>query len=231
MPIIVSEPRSDVWRAEPATLTSPVVDAALHMVLLAELKHPIRSDLRTPLGCIELERQRASEAQTTQVLDNLLGCPLCLTSISDLLHIGSRTSADLGEYLLLLCSRISAGKDLERSHITLAAYVVSLPTTLDQAVIVGMIVNELTTNSIKRAFKHGVGGRIAVRLQLAQSNPELVVSDNDWRDLEADIRGYGLCLVHCLAAQADGNLMCKYTGGTVWRLIFNSAWAASPATI
>ena len=49
---------------------------------------------------------------------------------------------------------------------------------IDSAVICGLIINELISNSFKHAFPDGKGGDVYVSLQLIDKEVELVVRDN-----------------------------------------------------
>ena len=231
MPVICPiNSSSPVCRDKPSVLGANEPEADLSRILLEELQHRIRNDLQSILNCIEREQRQATNAQEAGVLDELMGRIWCLGGIYDLLHVRSYGLVDLGEYFLLLCSRIRTGKGLNSSRITLDAEVVSVPASLDRAVIMGMIVNELTTNAIKHAFVEGTGGRVSVQLRPAGNRLELIVRDNGRTSSEADICGKGLHLVRRLATLVGAIPTCEYADGTVWRLMFSPTWAASPAT-
>ena len=210
-PINLSSP---VYRDKPNLLGFNEPEADLSRILLEELQHRIRNDLQGILSCIEREQRQTTNAQEAGLLDELMGRIWCLAGIYDLLHVRSHGLVDLGEYFLLLCTRIRTGKGLDSSRITLDAEVVSVPASLDRAVIMGMIVNELTTNAIKHAFAEGTGGRVSVQLRPAGTRLELVVRDNGRTSSEADIGGKGLHLVRRLAALVGATPTCEYAGGT-----------------
>lgn len=193
----------------------------LNEVLLLELRHRIHNDLQAILGSIELERHRAKDERSRDLLDGIVGRVACVAAVYELLHTSSLATINLGEYLHVLCSRVAAARGIDGNRMALNASLISVDMTMDQAVLLGLIVNELTTNAVKHAFKDGESGRIFVQLRRANEDVELIVGDNGRRESEMARRGQGLGLVHRLARQVGGTLSCEHANGTVWRMIFN----------
>ncbi|MDX2284474.1 MAG: sensor histidine kinase, partial [Bacteroidia bacterium] len=78
---------------------------------------------------------------------------------------------------------------------------------VDTAVPLGLIVNELITNSLKYAFPDGREGTITVSLQKAGGRLELLVADNGaGKANTATGTSFGSQLVHLLTAQMGGAL-------------------------
>src|ERR1700712_3067855 len=162
-----------------AEFQGPEIGAHLATAFLRELNHRIRNDLQGLIGWTEIKLRRASSTETAIVLEYLQGRLLSIAGIYDLLHADAPGVIDLNDYLPRLCIRIRTSRDLDRRRIALATDIASVQTSLDRAIIVGMIVNELTTNAIKHAFEPDAGGQISICLQVVQGQPELVVSDDE----------------------------------------------------
>jgi two-component sensor histidine kinase len=92
---------------------------------------------------------------------------------------------------------------------------------MDQAVLLGLIVNELVTNAIKHAFPDERAGHVRVALQSQGSRSVLTISD-DGIGLAARSQagaGMGQELVHGLAHQLGAEVQVKSsTDGTCYRL-------------
>jgi two-component sensor histidine kinase len=101
----------------------------------------------------------------------------------------------------------------------------SLPLCMHQAVLLGLILNELVTNAVKHAFPGGRAGRIRVRLEALDSRLRLSVEDDgvgidgsSWTGAGA---GQGQALVLGLAHELEGNLELRSTAsGSSFHLTF-----------
>ena len=96
---------------------------------------------------------------------------------------------------------------------------------LDTAVPLGLLLNELISNSLKHGFPEGVGGEVRVRvIRQDAATVCLTVADNGV-GLPADAqRGVtptlGMKLVETLSRQLDGTLRFESAGGTQVTLLF-----------
>jgi two-component sensor histidine kinase len=111
------------------------------------------------------------------------------------------TLVDVPAYLGEICD------GLRRSMLTDTAIVLEYELApaymhVDQAVPIGLIVNELVTNAIKYAFKPNQPGHIGVRFRVVGASATLTISDNgQGLDLSAPRQGVGSRLVRDLAVQ------------------------------
>jgi two-component sensor histidine kinase len=80
--------------------------------------------------------------------------------------------------------------------------------SIDRAVPLGLILNEIATNSIKHAFGPDGGGRISVKLVagVGYGEARLSVADNGRGVKEDNPKGTGLKLVAALARQIGGTI-------------------------
>jgi len=117
---------------------------------------------------------------------------------------GARPSQKLSDYLRVLC--MSIRQQTEGVEIDVEAD--DLELAIDRAVPLGLILNEVATNSIKHAFGED-GGRISVRLiaGVGYGEGRLTVADNG-RGYETPHQGgSGLKLTQSLARQIGGSLV------------------------
>ena len=105
---------------------------------------------------------------------------------------------------------------------------------MDTAVPLGIIVNELVSNSLKHAFTEDEEGEIRIKLCREEKNNEiskslfsLTISDNGKgipENLELEsLESLGLQLVSILVDQLDGKIELKREQGTEFKIIFNVA--------
>lgn len=94
----------------------------------------------------------------------------------------------------------------------------------DKVMLLGLIVSELVSNSLKYAFEPGQEGIIRISLRHLDHGIELEVADNG-RGLPEDVNPdspvtFGLGLVQALARQLKAEMEYKTQGGTMFRLTF-----------
>jgi two-component sensor histidine kinase len=136
-----------------------------------------------------------------------------------------------GDYFGDLCDGLRRSL-LGDSRIELNCKAASAQLSLDQAVPMGLIVNELVTNAIKHAYPDGASGRIEVSFAVNGAAAELVVAD-DGRGLGHNgtptQSGLGHRLVNALALQLGADLQVQGEAGTRHRLTFPAGPARSEA--
>jgi PAS domain S-box-containing protein len=98
--------------------------------------------------------------------------------------------------------------------------------SLDTAIICGLIVNELLTNSIKHAFKNRKSGKISIQLILSETAPKhtLTLSD-DGVGLPENIKpgvtnSFGMQLLDVFVKQLNGTLEIIREKGTIFQIRF-----------
>jgi two-component sensor histidine kinase len=100
----------------------------------------------------------------------------------------------------------------------------AVSTTLKKAVPIGLILNELITNSIKYAYPNGSAGEVRIRLASGGGTAVLSVSD-DGPGLPSGLNpetteSLGLQIVGMLAKQIGGKIRFESVKGTSAELAF-----------
>jgi len=101
-----------------------------------------------------------------------------------------------------------------------------MPISINQASPLGLVINELISNSLKYAFPNERKGKIYVGMKKLDSELELTVMDDgigipedlDWKNSSS----LGLKLVRTLVEnQLDGSIDMESTNGTKFTIKFN----------
>jgi len=123
---------------------------------------------------------------------------------------GNLNNVNLSIYLKDLAKMILQTYSLSKGKISLQTALDELYLDLRKTVPLGLILNELITNSIKYAFPHNGDGEIKISLSRHSDKATLHVSDNGKGLPENfDIKksnGMGLNLVMLLVEQIEGNI-------------------------
>ena len=188
-------------------------------ILLRELQHRMKNNLQVIVSFLALQRRQSSGEEARERIASVMDRVLAIGLAHDQLSFkDSASSVDMHDYLKALCANI----DPRRPQITIEVDVDAASIPLDRAVPVGLVVNELVTNSIKYAFDDD-GGVINVVLRVNETIGEAEVSVRDnGRGMGATRPGaFGLRLAESLAGQLGGRLTTpEVPKGTLTTLTF-----------
>jgi two-component sensor histidine kinase len=126
----------------------------------------------------------------------------------DLSHI------DAGSYVQELCAHLQSAFAATTGPVALTVEAPPQQIPLDSAIHLGLIVNELVTNSLKHGFRDGRGGHIAVSLHRDGGDVLTLVIVDDGRADDGIRRGFGMTLVEAMVRRLDGSLTVDRNGGT-----------------
>ncbi len=200
-------------------------------VFLSELHHRVKNNLQTVASIAIAEKMRHPEA--AEAIDSIIGYVSTIGAIHETLGLAPDASlVPFGGYARKICQ--------ELRHLYCASAVEIVVTgeqelPLDVATPLGLIINELVSNSLKHAFAGRAAGAVDVSLALAEETYVLEVAD-DGIGLPAEgcQPSLGLRLVDRLVQQLGGTSQSISNPGlgTTWRIRFpkavNARLAAAP---
>lgn len=176
-------------------------------VLVKEIDHRVKNLLTAVSAAVRLERQRAFEPETRDILDAVAGRIARIAALHEQLYRDdSMADVDLAAYLARLVETLRPSLP-EDVSLELAAESIRADATAASAV--GVIVSEFAMNSARHAFPPGRAGRIEVTLgREDRSNMLLQCRDNGVgvKTSLGESRGIGLRLIEASAAQLGGTM-------------------------
>jgi two-component sensor histidine kinase len=147
--------------------------------------------------------------------------------IHEQLYQSANLSAiDYPQYIRHLAAHLFRSYRVSSSRIEFQSEIDAVRLSVDVAVPVGLIINELVSNSLKYGFPNGQGGAIRVALRKeAYGRMTLSVADNGVGLPEevgfGSTQTLGLRLVGTLVRQIDGSVRVERTGGTGVHITFS----------
>jgi PAS domain S-box-containing protein len=190
-------------------------------VLLREIHHRVKNNLQIIASLLNLQ-----EINDNQCADNVLkesmGRVKTMATIHEKLY-GSPSLSEINfkEFTEKLVYDIlySYGKSMIKTNLIIE----NINLNIDTAMPLGLIINELVTNSVKYAFPN-LNGTITIKLNSSQQDIELIIADNGIglsKDFNIeDVDSLGLELVKNLVNQLEGNLKVNGTNGTEFKISF-----------
>jgi two-component sensor histidine kinase len=173
-------------------------------LLIRELQHRVKNNFQMLLGVVSLRARDLHDEQDRQLLDSISEAILAMSLAHGQFSVGEAGEiVNLAHYLRALATGFVPNTDV----VTIEARCDELEVSPTQAVPIGLIVNELITNSMKHAFS-AEGGAIRIELH-ASRHPgfaTIIVADNG-RGLPKEIyKGTGMKIIEALADQIGGEL-------------------------
>jgi two-component sensor histidine kinase len=134
------------------------------------------------------------------------------------------STIDFADYTRNLLNFLSKSYVMESKAIKLNSKIENVYLGMDTAIPLGMIINELVSNSLKHGFPDAVEGNVNVTLELYCNEFTLKVSDDGIGFPEnVDFRktaSLGLQLVTTLVDQINGTIELERNGGTSFKISF-----------
>lgn len=188
--------------------------------LLKEIHHRVKNNLQVVSSLLGLQSRGIAEDATRKMFQESQNRVHSMALLHERLYQSQNLSEiDYADYISQLAAHLFRSYGVSSSRIRLTMKVNKKHLTMDAAVPVGLILNELLSNALKYAFPEGREGEVQI---LFEDGPDgltrLVVSDNGIglpRDVNIwNTRSLGLRLVRTLAAQLDAALAVNSEHGT-----------------
>jgi PAS domain S-box-containing protein len=179
-------------------------------MLLQEIHHRVKNNLQVIVSLLGLQSQQVSDSQAKGVLEDSRERIKAMALIHENLYRDrDPAGVNLNAYLRTIASQIVSGYRLSK-NIQLSYQGDQVGVDLNRAMPIGLILNELLTNSLKYAYDDVSRGILEVSLTKKDDTVELLVRDNG-RGLEseailANSKRLGWKLISLLTKQIDGRL-------------------------
>jgi two-component sensor histidine kinase/Flp pilus assembly protein TadD len=185
-------------------------------LLLKEIHHRVKNNLEVVSSLLALQSAQINDPDTKNAMQESQNRVQSIGIVHQKLYQGKNLGAiEMKDYFLNLSENIldSFGAE-ERVKIELAME--KLNVDIDTAVPLGLIVNELLTNTLKYAFPNGSDGKVSIKLEKRKDNIlHLEVSDNGIGKSGIIYgTGFGSQLVALLTAQLGGKMREEIQNGT-----------------
>jgi two-component sensor histidine kinase len=175
-------------------------------LLLSEMAHRVANNFASAISIVSRTSATIHDADAKRALEDALSQLRIFASVHNQLRPArdGDLQVDSKEFIGGLCAAfektIGPGVHLSFEHPA-----ASIPFRLPQAIALGLIINELVTNSAKYAFLGGQGGKIIVTFVVLEGDCHLCVADTgSGSAAEVKGSGRGLKLVKGLAQELGG---------------------------
>lgn len=194
-------------------------------ILLSEVFHWVKNNMAVILGLINLKKNQSENPDTIEALAQCHMRVMSMAMVHNRIYKNkSLHHISLDSYLNELADEVMSSLK-ENKEIELTKDLSEVNTDITIAIPVGLITNEVLTNSYKHAFSNGKG-KVLVEIRLHATDPQkaqLRIRDNG-PGLPlidpANTDSLGMTLIHSLCEQIDAKYRFINDGGLVFEMEF-----------
>ncbi len=198
------------------------------VVLLREIHHRVKNNLQVISSLLNLQSGYIEDKKSLEIFRESQTRVRSMALIHEKLYQSKDLNKiEFSEYIESLIKDLFKSYNIESSRITLKSKMEGIYFEIDTAILCGLIINELVSNSLKHAFPENRKGEIYIELNQNSVNNKytLIIKDNgigfpsnvDFRKTES----LGLQLVTTLSEQLGGTIELNKNGFTEFKIEFS----------
>jgi len=194
-------------------------------MLLKEIHHRVKNNLMVISSLLNLQSRYIKDKAALDIFKETQNRAKSMAIIHERLYRSTDLKRiNFGEYIRTLTTELFHTYVTDPSQVRLNIKVEDLMLDINTAIPLGLILNELVSNSMKHAFPEGRKGEITIELHSTDSKYMLNVKDDGIgfpKDLDyKKTRSLGLQLVNSLTDQIGGSVALDRTKGTTFKITF-----------
>jgi two-component system, sensor histidine kinase PdtaS len=194
-------------------------------MLMKEIHHRVKNNLMVISSLLSLQSKYIKDDDARGIFKESQNRAKSMALIHERLYRSSDLkSIDFADYLRSLTRELFDTYATERGRVRLEMDVDDVMVDVNNAVPLGLIINEMVTNSLKYAFPDDMEGIIRIEFHKESEEYHLMVSDtgvgipDDFNVEKSD--SLGMLLIHSLTSQIQGEMELKRHPGTTFSIKF-----------
>jgi len=190
-------------------------------LLLREIHHRVKNNLQIVASLLNLQSRQIRDPNVLQSINDSQSRVRTMALVHERIYRSRNIGAiSLKDYLNYLTRQVFQFYNVQQYQITATVVMDEILTDIDTVTPLGLMINELLSNSLKHAFPGGRKGTITIECTQKEDLLTIRYHDNgigipggfDWRHSES----LGLRLVNSLVDQLDGTIETEAGEGTTF---------------
>ncbi|MBN2511027.1 MAG: cache domain-containing protein [Spirochaetales bacterium] len=180
--------------------------------LLKEVHHRVKNNFQAVASLFSLQKHSTDNREMQDFLDIAKNRMYTMVEVHEMLYQAEDySSIKLQEYLDHIMKNLYQSLNLDRLPITVDFNVMDITFSIERAIPLGLILNELVTNSCKHAFRDRDQGRISVKL-FTENGVTVLDYTDDGRGLPPSAagpeqtQGFGFQIIEILSKQLEADM-------------------------
>ncbi len=189
-------------------------------ILLKELHHRVKNNLQLISSMLRLQAMNINDVEISRIYSENQDRIHCIAKLHEILYRSNNLShINIRTYLLDMIHYLVDSHKSPDLAIKLSTRILSLNVSVEQAIPLGLIVNELVNNSLKHAFVGKKKAKVSIILDEAENSGYALIMEDDGKGMDPDIynqneSGFGSFIVKSLVMQVGGELLVEAKNGT-----------------
>jgi two-component sensor histidine kinase len=194
--------------------------------LLQEVHHRVKNNLQVVSSLLSLQGSRFDDPEVTAVFKDSQNRIQSMSLIHEKLYRSKDFSRiNLGEYVHNLTTFLVRSYRLDTSLVDVAIDTDEIYISIDTAIPIGLLLNEIISNALKHAFPDGQNGKITILLHKEARLGMLIVRDNGIgipnTQLADNTGTLGFQLIRTLIKQINADMEIDTENGTKFCIKFD----------
>jgi len=204
-------------------LTAALKDKEL---LIKEIHHRVKNNLQVISGLLELQKEQLDDHSTIAAFTEGQSRVSSIALIHQNLYQNENlTEIEFCSFARDLCSKVAELFDNQNNKVSFTVENREVFFDIDTAVPLGLIINELITNSYKYFTKENQDKKINLNITVLKKGAYKLIYRDNGPGLKKEINfetatSLGLELIKGLSKQIDGNATYTYENGSVFTILF-----------
>lgn len=195
-------------------------------LLLKELHHRVKNNLQVIYSLINLQKRRMEGSELNQSLSMVQNRIKTMSLVHQNLHEHDNLKdVNLNAYVKTIADYLGTLYLTDEKKIDVIVEVdESIELIMDKSITIGLLINEIMSNSLKYAFKSSTTGQISISIQKHQNGYQMKVGDNgigfDIEEIKK--KSLGMYLIENLVKQMQGKYELENNEGTTYTIYFKA---------
>lgn len=190
-------------------------------ILFSEIQHRVKNNLSVIIGLFNLQKENSSNEETKQHITEAKNRVLSIAMVHERLYRTNISKINLKNYISELTKEVVRSHPLH-DYVTVKENLEDLEVDITKAVPIGLVINEVITNSLKHGFVN-TQVKPVINISVIKTFDLICIKleDNGKGFPENKTRSeksLGLSLIESLADQIDGNIYYSNNEGATVKL-------------
>ena len=192
-------------------------------ILLREIHHRVKNNLQVVSSLLGIQGRGIKDQKAKDAIQEGRNRVQSMSLIhQNLYKKDNLTGIEMAPYIDKLSNHLLDTYQIEAGEIKIETQVEDITLDVETVVPIGLIINELISNSLKYAFPEDANGVISIHLHESENQLQLSVSDNgiglSENQLKTKTETFGHSLIRAFKTKLDADISIKSERGTLIEL-------------